>query len=134
MVEVYIDGASAGNPGPSGAGIHIKYTGKAESYSIPLGMKNNHEAEFLSFLYALRKCEDLNFEMVSFRSDSQALVNAVEKGFVKREQYRRIFVEIQELLTRHELYFIKWIPSSENSVADALARKAIVQLNEGDIM
>ena len=28
MIEVYFDGASAGNPGPSGAGIYIKENGQ----------------------------------------------------------------------------------------------------------
>ena len=37
MIEIYFDGASAGNPGPSGAGIFINATDKLpESYSIPL--------------------------------------------------------------------------------------------------
>ncbi|MEI5907265.1 RNase H family protein [Bacillus spongiae] len=130
MVEVYIDGASAGNPGPSGAGIHIKHHGKAESYSIPLGIKNNHEAEFLAFLFALKKCEEYQFTIVSVRTDSQALVSAVEKGFVKRDQYKKIYDKIEQILRQHELYFIKWIPGSENHIADALARKAI-HLNEG---
>lgn len=38
MYEVYIDGASAGNPGPSGAGIFMKKDGEVEQYSIPLGI------------------------------------------------------------------------------------------------
>ena len=37
MIEVYIDGASAGNPGLSGAGIFINNNGSVERYSIPLG-------------------------------------------------------------------------------------------------
>ena len=56
MIEVYIDGASAGNPGPSGAGIFIKGNGTAEKYSIPLGMMSNHEAEYHAFIKALEIC------------------------------------------------------------------------------
>lgn len=32
--EIYVDGASAGNPGPSGIGIFIKHEGTAESFSF----------------------------------------------------------------------------------------------------
>jgi len=39
MVEVYIDGAAKGNPGPSGAGIFIKNNGEVERHSIPLGIR-----------------------------------------------------------------------------------------------
>lgn len=45
IVEVYVDGASAGNPGRSGAGVFINYKdGLVEYFSIPLGeisMKQN---------------------------------------------------------------------------------------------
>ena len=36
MIEVYFDGASAGNPGPSGAGIFIKEMDNLQRYTIPL--------------------------------------------------------------------------------------------------
>ncbi len=48
--EIYVDGASAGNPGPSGIGIFIKHEGKAESFSIPIGVHTNQEAEFLALI------------------------------------------------------------------------------------
>ena len=54
MIEVYFDGASAGNPGPSGAGIFIKANGEVERHSIPLEIMSNHEAEFHAFLLSLR--------------------------------------------------------------------------------
>ena len=56
LIEVYIDGASAGNPGPSGAGIFIKGQGTADKYSIPLGIMSNHEAEYHAFIIALEIC------------------------------------------------------------------------------
>ena len=48
--EIYVDGASAGNPGPSGIGIFIKHEGTAESFSIPIGVHTNQEAEFLALI------------------------------------------------------------------------------------
>lgn len=45
LIEVYIDGASKGNPGPSGAGVFIKGVQPAVQLSFPLGqcpiMKRN---------------------------------------------------------------------------------------------
>lgn len=83
MIEVYIDGASAGNPGPSGAGIFIKNNGKVERYSIPLGNMENHEAEYRAFIHALEICIEKGYKTVSFRTDSQLVNRAVEKEFVK---------------------------------------------------
>ncbi|MGD6966740.1 reverse transcriptase-like protein [Rossellomorea vietnamensis] len=125
MIEVYIDGASAGDPGQSGAGIFIKNNGDNYSYSIPLGMKENHEAEFLACIKALQICKEKNYSVLSFRSDSQAVVNAVEKEFAKNKKYRPLLEQILLLSKEFDLFFIKWIPSKENKRADELARKAI---------
>jgi ribonuclease HI len=38
MLEVYIDGASAGNPGPSGVGIFIKGEGHQLRFSKYVGI------------------------------------------------------------------------------------------------
>lgn len=125
MIEVYIDGASAGDPGPSGAGIFIKGHGGAEQYSIPLGNMSNHEAEFHALLHALEICRKQNYTVVSFRTDSQAVENAVEKRFAKNEPYRKLLEKSLRLVDEFDLFFIKWIPSKQNKVADELSRKAI---------
>jgi ribonuclease HI len=130
MIEVYIDGASAGNPGPSGAGIFIKNNGVVERYSIPLGEMENHEAEYHALIKALEICVEKGFQTVSFRTDSQAISSAVEKEFAKNKKYAPLLAKAIELYHQIPLFFIKWIPSSENKTADELARKA-VQLNKG---
>ncbi|MGE8204258.1 reverse transcriptase-like protein [Heyndrickxia sp. NPDC080065] len=125
MIEVYIDGASAGDPGNSGAGIFIKNNGQVEKYAIPLGVLNNHEAEYHALIKALEICRQNHFKIISVRSDSTAVVNAVEKEYAKKEKYRILLNQILSLSKDFDLFFIKWIPSSENRSADELARKAI---------
>ncbi|MGR3764764.1 reverse transcriptase-like protein [Rossellomorea sp. NS-SX7] len=125
MFEVNIDGASAGNPGPSGAGIVLKQNGELKHFSLPLGDMDNHLAEFTACKKALEICIENNAQTVWIRSDSQALVQAVEKEFVKSPSYKPVLQEILELSGKIPLFFIKWVPSKENKVADELARKAI---------
>ncbi|WLR56621.1 reverse transcriptase-like protein [Mesobacillus subterraneus] len=125
MFEVYIDGASAGNPGPSGAGIFIKGEGEVFRYSIPLGVMSNHEAEYHAFIKALEICLENGFKVVSFRTDSQLVNAAVEKEFVKNKLYAPLLEEALMLASQFDLFFMKWIPSSENKTADDLARKAV---------
>jgi ribonuclease HI len=127
LIEVYIDGASAGNPGPSGAGIFIKGNGITEKYSIPLGKMTNHEAEYHAFIKALEICLEKGFEnsVVSFRTDSQLVNNAIEKEFVKNKLYLPLFEQALNLSKKFQLFFMKWIPSAENKAADELARQAI---------
>jgi ribonuclease HI len=125
MIEVYIDGATAGNPGISGAGVFIKGHGSVEHYSIPLGNMSNHEAEYHALLHALRICIEQNYQVVSFRTDSQLVERAVEKQFAKNKVFAPLLEEALQMISTFDLFFIKWIPSSQNNVADALARKAI---------
>ncbi|MEW9109454.1 reverse transcriptase-like protein [Cytobacillus gottheilii] len=133
MIEVYIDGASAGNPGPSGAGIFIKANGNVERHSIPLGIMENHEAEYHALIKALEICIQKNYQTVSFRTDSQLVNAAMEKEFVKNKRYSPLLEQALLLSKQLPLFFIKWVPSSENKSADDLARAAIRKNNTKDI-
>ena len=125
MIEVYFDGASAGNPGPSGAGIFINENGKVERHSLPLNNMSNHEAEFHAFLFALQICREKGYQTVSFRTDSELVNRAVEKGFVKNKSFAPLLDKALQLIAEFDLFFLKWIPSKENKNADELARAAI---------
>ncbi|MBI0576064.1 reverse transcriptase-like protein [Neobacillus cucumis] len=131
MIEVYIDGASAGNPGPSGAGIFIKGQGTADKYSIPLGIMSNHEAEYHAFIKALEICLEKGYThtVVSFRTDSELVNKAVEKEFAKNKLYAPLLEKALQLSKKFDLFFMKWIPSIENKIADELARLAIRKNN-----
>lgn len=125
MIEVYIDGASKGNPGPSGAGVFIKGVQPPVQLAVPLGVMSNHEAEYHALLTALNYCTEHNYKIVSFRTDSQLVERAVEKQYVKNPLYAPLLDEALKIIQQFDLFFIKWIPSSQNKAADELARKAI---------
>jgi ribonuclease HI len=127
MIEIYVDGASAGDPGVSGAGVFIKGHGSAEQYSFPLGMMTNHEAEYHALIKGMEICIEKGYQIVSFRTDSQLVDRAVEKKFVKNQSFIPLLDRVLELANQFELFFIKWIPSKENKVADQLARQAILK-------
>jgi ribonuclease HI len=132
LIEVYIDGASAGNPGPSGAGIFIKVNGTVERYSLPLGIMSNHEAEYHALIKALDICIEKNYKVVSFRTDSELVNRAIEKEFAKNKAYKPLLEQALKLTKQLDLFFMKWIPSSENKSADELARLAIRKNEEND--
>jgi ribonuclease HI len=125
MIEVYFDGASAGNPGPSGAGVFIKVNGQVERFSTPLPEMSNHEAEFHALLSALEICVQRGYRTVSFRTDSELVNRAIEKKFVKNKAFAPLLEKAIKLTEQFDLFFLKWIPSSENKNADQLARSAI---------
>ncbi|WP_141550677.1 reverse transcriptase-like protein, partial [Bacillus thuringiensis] len=117
---VYIDGASKGNPGPSGAGVFIKGVQPAVQLSLPLGTMSNHEAEYHALLAALKYCTEHNYNIVSFRTDSQLVERAVEKEYAKNKMFAPLLEEALQYIKSFDLFFIKWIPSSQNKVADEL--------------
>ncbi|MBE1553657.1 ribonuclease HI family protein [Sporosarcina limicola] len=125
MLELYVDGASAGNPGKSGIGIFIKGEGHHLKFSESIEPTDNHSAEFQALLRGVEEAAKLTNGIVSARSDSQLVVRAVEKEFVKNEIYSEYLSKIIAITKTFDLFFIKWIPDNENRSADALAREAI---------
>ncbi len=125
MLEVYIDGASAGNPGPSGIGIFIKGEGHSIQISEFIGETNNHIAEFTALIRGLEEAKKLKTSIVSVRSDSKIVVASVEKQYVKNEEYKDLLEKAIQLTNEFDLFFIKWIPGNENKAADMLARNGI---------
>ncbi|MFK2824156.1 ribonuclease HI family protein [Bacillus sp. B190/17] len=124
MFEVYTDGASTGSPGLAGAGIFIKDGSHVSQHSIPLGVKDTHEAEFIAVIKALEVLKDMGAATVSLRSDSQTVVQAIEKEYIHKDLYKPLLADILALSKEFPLFFVKWIPSKENR-ADDLARQAI---------
>ena len=86
---------------------------------------SNHEAEFHAFICALEICIQKGFKTVSFRTDSELVNRAVEKEFVKNKLYAPLLDQALKLIKEFDLFFLKWVPSSENKNADQLARSAI---------
>ncbi|KOY80773.1 ribonuclease HI family protein [Lysinibacillus macroides] len=125
MLEVYIDAASAGNPGPSGIGLFIKGEGHHLQISEYIGQTNNHLAEFTALLRGLEEAQKLGSTFVSVRSDSKIVVASMEKEYVKNEEFKPYLEKALTLAASFDLFFIKWIPEAQNKAADALARQAI---------
>ncbi len=125
MLEIYIDGASAGNPGPSGIGIFIKGEGHLIKISEVIEDTNNHVAEFKALLRGLEEAKKLGSDFVWMRSDSKIVVASIEKEYVKSEDFKPYLDKALELIETIPTFFIKWIPDKENKAADALARQAI---------
>ncbi|WP_332651288.1 ribonuclease HI family protein [Lysinibacillus sp. 54212] len=125
MLEVYIDAASAGNPGPSGIGIFIKGEGHHIQISEFIGESNNHIAEFTALVRGLEEASKLNSPLISMRSDSKIVVSSVEKAYVKNDEFKPYLEKALLLIDQFDLFFIKWVSDKENRAADALARQAI---------
>ncbi|MDI2589023.1 MULTISPECIES: reverse transcriptase-like protein [unclassified Psychrobacillus] len=127
MLEVYIDGSTTGNPGPSGIGIFIKGEGHHLQFSEFIGQYSNHTTEFIALLRALEEAQKLSPTIVSVRTDSQIVLAAVEKRYAKNAEFAAILEKILTISDTFDLFFIKWIPDDQNKAAHALARQAVLK-------
>lgn len=129
---MYTDGATRGNPGISGAGIYIKAHNENYEYILPLHRMSNHEAEFHAVIKALDICQQ-NYpnDILSFRSDSQVVVDIIDKGYSKNPTFRPLLEIAKNKIATFPYFFIKWIPQKTNLHADRLAKEAIhMQISE----
>ena len=73
-LEIYIDGASKGNPGPSGVGVVICRDGETiKNISSYIGHATNNVAEYTALIYALEEALIMKAESLKINTDSQLL-------------------------------------------------------------
>lgn len=124
-MEVFVDGASAGNPGPSGAGIVLKAEGIYEQFAIPLAVMTNHEAEFIAIKLGLEEAIKKQATLIRLYSDSKVAIEAIHKRHAKNPLFKPHLEAILEMADTFELFFAEWRNVSQNKQADQLARQAI---------
>jgi ribonuclease HI len=126
-LEIYIDGASKGNPGHSGIGIVIYKEGlRIKNISTYIGAATNNVAEYTALIYALQEALLLKAKSLEINTDSQLLARQLNKIYkVRHAAIINLYNQATHLLTGFEKVLIKHIPREENSLADKLATKAV---------
>ena len=80
--EIYIDGASKGNPGESGIGVVILSGGEViKNISSYIGKATNNVAEYTALIYALQEALVLKADDICIRTDSQLLYRQIPKNY-----------------------------------------------------
>ncbi|MCK9603728.1 MAG: ribonuclease HI family protein [Candidatus Omnitrophica bacterium] len=126
-IEVYIDGASKGNPGPSGIGVVICQDGQTiKNISSFIGNATNNIAEYTALIYALQEALALKVEALKVNTDSQLLYMQLKKVYkVKSPNIIGLYNQILRLMSSFKQVAINNIPREENRGADKLATQAI---------
>lgn len=125
---VYTDGASRGNPGPSGIGYYIIGADGRELKRGGefLGMSNSRLAEYYGLKEGIEQAIELGLKRVSFVSDNLMMVNQMNGVYkVKNQDLMQVYFDVLELLKKLESYSFTHVPRSQNKEADAEANKVI---------
>ncbi len=80
-IVLYTDGSSRGNPGPGGYGAILMYGPHRKELSQGYRLTTNNRMELLAVIEGLKALKK-NHLPITIYSDSQYVVNAVQKGWL----------------------------------------------------
>lgn len=127
-LSIFIDGASRGNPGEAGFGVHVQ---DADGSTIAglygyLGRATNNVAEYEALLHALRWALGRGAREVRLFSDSELVVKQMLGVYkVKHADMAPRHREAQTLLRRFPRASIAHVRREQNREADRLANRAV---------
>jgi len=126
-LEIYIDGASKGNPGPSGIGVVICQDGQTiKNIASYIGNATNNIAEYTALIYGLREGLLLKAENITVRTDSQLLYRQLKKIYkIKNPNILGLYHQATHLISAFEEFSVSHIPREKNKGADKLANQAV---------
>ncbi|BCS99060.1 hypothetical protein DSLASN_46920 [Desulfoluna limicola] len=127
VIHIFTDGATSGNPGPSGIGVFFRYGPHEKEISRHIGQGTNNIAELEAIRVALLEVKKPELPVRVYTDSSYAL-GLIAKGW-KAQANLELVEEIRALTRRFSnLVFVKVKGHTgfpENEKADQLATSAI---------
>lgn len=131
-VRCFTDGACTGNPGPAGAGLHLKFPdGRVVERHKALGFATNNVGELTAIEMALDELDAASVEPASpvvIFSDSQYAKGVLTQGW-KAKANVELITAIRTRLRARPGASLQWVAGhvglAENERADALARRGV---------
>jgi len=125
---LYADGAARGNPGPAGAGAALlDEEGRLVAEAMRfLAHATNNVAEYTALIIGLEEAQRHDVQDLDIRMDSKLVVEQMNgKWKIKHPNLRPRAVEAGALLASFPKWRIRHVPREQNTIADALANRAI---------
>ena len=121
-ISLYTDGASRGNPGPGGYGVLLIWGNHRKELSKGYKFTTNNRMELLAVIEGLKAIKKKEIPVTVF-SDSQYVVNAVEKGWLTNwiktnfkggKKNTDLWTEYYELAKHFRIKFV-WVKGHANN-------------------
>ncbi|HIY92460.1 reverse transcriptase-like protein [Companilactobacillus sp. HBUAS56275] len=130
MIKLYTDAGLNTNLNLGVVSFVIRLDNKIYTDAQAQNSDDNHFLEFMALKIALDKIikNHWNDEIVLIHSDSQIVVDSVEKRYSKH--YQAILDEILQNLEEFPSYFIKHIADKDNREAHALVHQKMLSLRK----
>lgn len=127
LFEIYIDGASKGNPGPAGIGVIVcRGDEVVANVSEYIGRATNNVAEYTAFISGLREAQQLKARSITVKTDSELLCRQINRQYkVKNPGIISLYNQAVRLISEFEHVVVQHVPREMNKGADKLATLAI---------
>jgi ribonuclease HI len=128
VLHLHIDGASRGNPGEAGFGVHVTTPEGDELAGLYgyLGPASNNVAEYQALLHGLRYALARGARRVHVFSDSELVVRQMSGAYrVKHPAMVPLHREAQALTSRFQEFRLAHVRREQNKDADRLANRAL---------
>ena len=135
-LNVFIDGACRGNPGPASVGVLFKDSNDktVKEYYRVIGETTNNVAEYTALLDALKLAGKLGATALKVHSDSLLLVKQMTGEYrVKNQRLFSYLKEIQALRKNFKTFEIVHVRREFNTRADRLANMALDAVKKSPI-
>jgi len=131
-LEIYIDGASKGNPGPAGIGVIIIDAGQVvRNISVYLGHATNNYAEYTALIHALQEALLLKAEKIVINTDSELVCRQINGLYkVRSAEIMALYLQAKRLIPAFKEVSVRHIPRENNKGADKLANQAVQQAKD----
>ena len=128
--DLYFDGGSRGNPGPSGVGIVLINTSTQKTIaetSIFIGHTTNNACEYAGLIHGLQLAQQHGISRINIYSDSMLVVNHINGSYkVRNSRLKPIYDRAIDLLKLFgDGYTVNHIPRAKNARADELSNEAM---------
>jgi ribonuclease HI len=127
-VQIYTDGGSRGNPGPSASGAVIFDMEGAVLAEVNkyIGVDTNNQAEYIAIIIGLEKAAELGATNVKMFMDTQLAVRQLNGQYkVKNEGIAKRFLEVKNLMHKFERVTFEHVRRELNKHADALVNTCL---------
>lgn len=128
-VQMYADGGSRGNPGPSASGfVLLDMSGKVlHQEGVYLGITTNNQAEYLALKLGLEHALDIfHAREVHVYMDSLLVINQMKGIFkVRNRDLWPVHDAVKEMLPKFEKISFDHVPRELNKLADAEVNKCL---------
>lgn len=136
-LDIYIDGASKGNPGDAAVGIVINKQGgeRLKEIAREIGQATNNVAEYTALIFALQEAAHLKADALNIFTDSELVYNQLAGQYkVRDSKIQLLFDQVKPLLNGFKRVDLKHIPREQNKEADKLASSVLKKKKQAKVV